>query len=62
NYDDATFDGKKHNFNRMKPKSEVNVSPSNNAQSRKQDDKTKKDAKGKSPVESFIGYRVKCRV
>nr|GFC09108.1 putative ribonuclease H-like domain-containing protein [Tanacetum cinerariifolium] len=47
NYDDATFDGKKHNFNRMKPKSEVNVSPSNNAQSRKQDDKTKKDAKGK---------------
>nr|GEV78655.1 hypothetical protein [Tanacetum cinerariifolium] len=27
------------------------------AQSRKQDNKTKKEAKGKSPVESFIGYR-----
>nr|GEV50768.1 hypothetical protein [Tanacetum cinerariifolium] len=27
------------------------------AQSRKQDDKTKKEAKGKSPVESFIRYR-----
>nr|GEV82963.1 putative ribonuclease H-like domain-containing protein [Tanacetum cinerariifolium] len=27
------------------------------AQSRKQDDKTKKEAKEKSPVESFIGYR-----
>nr|GEV44803.1 ribonuclease H-like domain-containing protein [Tanacetum cinerariifolium] len=25
--------------------------------SRKQDDKTKKEAKGKSPIESFIGYR-----
>nr|GFB63519.1 hypothetical protein [Tanacetum cinerariifolium] len=27
------------------------------AQSRKQDDKTKKEAKGKSPVESFTGYK-----
>nr|GEZ05903.1 putative ribonuclease H-like domain-containing protein [Tanacetum cinerariifolium] len=37
--------------------SEVNVSPSNSAQSRKQDDNTKKEAKGKSLVESSIGYR-----
>nr|GEX84398.1 hypothetical protein [Tanacetum cinerariifolium] len=40
-----------------KPESEVNVSPSSSAQSRKQDDKTKKEAKGKSHVESFLGYR-----
>nr|GEZ77573.1 hypothetical protein [Tanacetum cinerariifolium] len=40
-----------------KPESEVNVSPSSSAQTRKQDDKTKKEAKGKSPVESFTGYR-----
>nr|GFB78994.1 hypothetical protein [Tanacetum cinerariifolium] len=29
----------------------------NSAQSKKQDDKTKREAKGKSPVESFTGYR-----
>nr|GEU75364.1 hypothetical protein [Tanacetum cinerariifolium] len=40
-----------------KAESEVNVSPSSSAQSRKQDDKTKKEAKGKSPVESFTRYR-----
>nr|GEY52779.1 hypothetical protein [Tanacetum cinerariifolium] len=39
------------------PEYEVILSPSNSAQSRKQDDKTKKEAKGKSPVESFTGYR-----
>nr|GFC07549.1 ribonuclease H-like domain-containing protein [Tanacetum cinerariifolium] len=44
-------------FDAKKPKSEVNVSPSSSAQSRKQDDKTKKKAKGKSHVESFTGYR-----
>nr|GEY24803.1 putative ribonuclease H-like domain-containing protein [Tanacetum cinerariifolium] len=37
--------------------SEVNVSPSSSAQSRKQDDKTKKEAKRKSHVESFTGYK-----
>nr|GEZ93084.1 hypothetical protein [Tanacetum cinerariifolium] len=43
NYDgDATFDGKEHDSNAKKPESEVNVSPSSSAQSRKQDDKTKK--------------------
>nr|GEY43334.1 retrovirus-related Pol polyprotein from transposon TNT 1-94 [Tanacetum cinerariifolium] len=47
NYDDATFYGKKHNFDGKKPESKVNISPSNSAQSRKQDDKTKKEAKGK---------------
>nr|GEV69954.1 hypothetical protein [Tanacetum cinerariifolium] len=54
---DAAFDGKEHDFDAKKPESEVSVSPSNSAQSRKQDDKTKKEAKGKSPVESFTGYR-----
>nr|GEX47366.1 hypothetical protein [Tanacetum cinerariifolium] len=44
------FDAKKH-------ESKVNVSPSSSAQSNKQDDKTKREAKGKSPVESFTGYR-----
>nr|GEU69133.1 ribonuclease H-like domain-containing protein [Tanacetum cinerariifolium] len=58
NYDgDAAFDGKEHDFDAKKPESGVILSPSSNAQSRKQDDKTKKEAKGKSPVESFTGYR-----
>nr|GEW56823.1 hypothetical protein [Tanacetum cinerariifolium] len=54
---DAAFNGKKHDFDEKKPESDVNVSPSSNAQSRKQDDKTKKEAKGKSPVESFTRYK-----
>nr|GFC63014.1 putative ribonuclease H-like domain-containing protein [Tanacetum cinerariifolium] len=41
------FDGKEHDFDAKKPDSEVNVSPSSSAQSRKQDDKIKKEAKGK---------------
>nr|GEZ34521.1 hypothetical protein [Tanacetum cinerariifolium] len=45
---DATFDGKEHDFNAKKPESKVSVSLSNSAQLRKQDDKTKKEAKGKS--------------
>nr|GEV79457.1 putative ribonuclease H-like domain-containing protein [Tanacetum cinerariifolium] len=53
----AAFDGKEHDFDAKKPESEVSVSPSSSAQSRKQDDKTKKEAKGKSHVESFTGYR-----
>nr|GEX33113.1 hypothetical protein [Tanacetum cinerariifolium] len=58
NYDgDAAFDGKEHDFDAKKPESEVILSPSSSAQSMKQDDKTKKEAKGKSPVESFTGYR-----
>nr|GEV26833.1 hypothetical protein [Tanacetum cinerariifolium] len=54
---DAAFDEKEHDFDVKKPESEVNVSSSSCAQSRKQDDKTKKEDKGKSPVESFIRYR-----
>nr|GFC99943.1 retrovirus-related Pol polyprotein from transposon TNT 1-94 [Tanacetum cinerariifolium] len=53
----SSFDGKEPDFDAKKPESEVNVSPSSSAQSRKQDDMTKKEAKGKSPVESFTGYR-----
>nr|GEV91899.1 putative ribonuclease H-like domain-containing protein [Tanacetum cinerariifolium] len=45
---DAAFDGKEHDFDAKKFESEVIVSPSSSAQLRKQDDKTKKEAKGKS--------------
>nr|GEV98088.1 putative ribonuclease H-like domain-containing protein [Tanacetum cinerariifolium] len=54
---DAAFDGKEPDFDANKPKSKVIVSPSSSAQSRKQDVKTKRQAKGKSPIESFTGYR-----
>nr|GEV83784.1 hypothetical protein [Tanacetum cinerariifolium] len=54
---DAAFDGKEHDFDAKKPESKVNVSPSSSAQTRKQDDKTKKEAKGKSLVESLTRYR-----
>nr|GEU70710.1 putative ribonuclease H-like domain-containing protein [Tanacetum cinerariifolium] len=54
---DTTFDGKELDFDAKKHESEVIVSPSSSSQSRKQDDKTKKEAKGKSPAESFIGYK-----
>nr|GEY00970.1 hypothetical protein [Tanacetum cinerariifolium] len=58
NYDgDAAFDGKQHDFDIKKPESEVILSLSSSAHSRKQDDKTKKEAKGKSLVESFTRYR-----
>nr|GFC29019.1 hypothetical protein [Tanacetum cinerariifolium] len=54
---DAAFDKKEHEFDEKKPGSEVNVSPSSSAQSKKHDDKTKKEAKGKNPVESLTGYK-----
>nr|GEW24295.1 reverse transcriptase domain-containing protein [Tanacetum cinerariifolium] len=54
---DATFDAKEPKFERRKPESEVNVSTSSSAQSKKHDDKTKREAKGKSPVKSLTGYR-----
>nr|GEZ79536.1 ribonuclease H-like domain, reverse transcriptase, RNA-dependent DNA polymerase [Tanacetum cinerariifolium] len=58
NYDgDAAFDGKEHDFDAKKPEFEVILSPSSSAQSRKQDDKTKKEANGKSLIEYFTGYR-----
>nr|GEU72525.1 putative ribonuclease H-like domain-containing protein [Tanacetum cinerariifolium] len=46
-----------HEADTKKPESAVNVSPSNSAQSGKQDDKTKKKNKGKSSIESFTGNR-----
>nr|GEZ54118.1 copia protein [Tanacetum cinerariifolium] len=54
---DAAFNGKEYDFDAKKPESEANVSPSNNAQTRKQDDKTKKEAKEKSLIESITRYR-----
>nr|GFB03155.1 hypothetical protein [Tanacetum cinerariifolium] len=54
---DATFDEKETEFDEKKLESKVNVSPNSSAQSKKHDDKTKKEAKGKSAVESFIGFR-----
>nr|GFD49654.1 hypothetical protein [Tanacetum cinerariifolium] len=38
NEEDAAFDGKEHDFNANKPVSEVILSPSSSAQSKKQDD------------------------
>nr|GFA81230.1 putative ribonuclease H-like domain-containing protein [Tanacetum cinerariifolium] len=54
---DATFDEKEPEFNEKKPESEVNVSLSNSAQSKKHDDNTKREAKAKSHVESFARFR-----
>nr|GEY86594.1 hypothetical protein [Tanacetum cinerariifolium] len=56
-FNNAAFEVKEHEIEKKKPKSEVYVSPSSSAQTRKHNDKTKKEAKGKSPVESSIGYR-----
>nr|GEW41871.1 hypothetical protein [Tanacetum cinerariifolium] len=57
NAEDAVFDGKEHDFNVQKPESKVILSPSSSAQSKDQNDKPMKEAKGKSHVESVIGYR-----
>nr|GEU64002.1 retrovirus-related Pol polyprotein from transposon TNT 1-94 [Tanacetum cinerariifolium] len=56
NYQPVTL-GKNPEFEGRKPKSEVHVSPSSSAQTKKHDDKTKREAKAKSPVESTTGYR-----
>nr|GFB68025.1 hypothetical protein [Tanacetum cinerariifolium] len=53
---DAAFVKKEPEFDAKKPESEFNVSLSSSAQLKKQDNKTKREAKGKSHVESFIGY------
>nr|GEW60943.1 hypothetical protein [Tanacetum cinerariifolium] len=45
---DAAFDEKEPEFDEKKPEFEVNVSPRSSAQSRKQDYKTKREAKGKN--------------
>nr|GEV66412.1 putative ribonuclease H-like domain-containing protein [Tanacetum cinerariifolium] len=57
NDEDASIDGKEHDFDATKPESVAIISSSSSAQSRKQDDKTKKEDKGNSHVESFVGYR-----
>nr|GEW88620.1 ribonuclease H-like domain-containing protein [Tanacetum cinerariifolium] len=58
NTDDvAAFGGKKPEFEEREPQSEFNVSPSSSAQTKKHDDKTKREAKGKSPVESLTRYK-----
>nr|GEY81455.1 hypothetical protein [Tanacetum cinerariifolium] len=44
---DAAFEVKEPEFEGKKPESEVHVSPSSSAQTKKHDDKTKKEAKGK---------------
>nr|GEV37183.1 hypothetical protein [Tanacetum cinerariifolium] len=57
NTEDAAFDGKEHDFDVRKPESKVILSPSSSAQPKEQDDKTNKEAKGKSPIKSVTGYR-----
>nr|GFA72758.1 ribonuclease H-like domain-containing protein [Tanacetum cinerariifolium] len=49
--DDATFEVKEHEFEVRKPESEVHVSPSSSTKTKKHDDKTKREAKGKIPIE-----------
>nr|GEV34648.1 putative ribonuclease H-like domain-containing protein [Tanacetum cinerariifolium] len=44
-------------FEVKKPESEVHVSPSSSSQTKKHYDKTKREVKGKSPVESSTRYR-----
>nr|GEU45945.1 hypothetical protein [Tanacetum cinerariifolium] len=55
--DDDTFEVKKPEFEVEKPESEVHVSPSSSPKTKKHDDKTKREAKGKSPVELSTGFR-----
>nr|GFB22317.1 ribonuclease H-like domain, reverse transcriptase, RNA-dependent DNA polymerase [Tanacetum cinerariifolium] len=54
---DAAIKVKKPEFEGRKPQSEIHVSPSSSAQTKKHDDKTKREAKGKIPGESLTGYR-----
>nr|GEU55722.1 ribonuclease H-like domain-containing protein [Tanacetum cinerariifolium] len=49
---DAAFEVKEPEFEERKPQSEVHVSPSSSAQTKKHDDKTKREAKGKSHVDT----------
>nr|GEU57556.1 ribonuclease H-like domain-containing protein [Tanacetum cinerariifolium] len=53
--DDAAFKVKEPEFEEKKPESEVYVSPSSSAQTKKHDNKTKREAKGKSHVEFAAG-------
>nr|GEW04926.1 hypothetical protein [Tanacetum cinerariifolium] len=53
---DVIFNRKEHDFDTKKPESVVILSSSSSAQTKKQNDKTKIEDKGKSLVESFTGY------
>nr|GEV58363.1 hypothetical protein [Tanacetum cinerariifolium] len=55
--DDTTFEVKEPEFEVQKPESAVHVSLSSSAWTKKHDDKTNKEAKGKSLVELSIGFR-----
>nr|GEW79227.1 hypothetical protein [Tanacetum cinerariifolium] len=55
--DDATFEVKEPEFEVEKPESKVHVSPSRSAKKKKHDGKTKREAKGKSPVELSTRFR-----
>nr|GEW97443.1 putative ribonuclease H-like domain-containing protein [Tanacetum cinerariifolium] len=48
---------KEPEFEGEKPESEVHVSPSSSAKTKKHNDKTKREAKGKTPVELSTGFR-----
>nr|GEX76196.1 putative ribonuclease H-like domain-containing protein [Tanacetum cinerariifolium] len=54
---DVTFEIKEPEFEGRKPQSDVHVSPSSSVHTKKHDDKTKREDKGKSPVESSTRYR-----
>nr|GEZ39935.1 ribonuclease H-like domain-containing protein [Tanacetum cinerariifolium] len=55
--EDAAFEDKEPEFEGRKPESEVHVSTSSSAQTKKHDDKTKREAKGKSHV-NVVDYPV----
>nr|GEY42575.1 ribonuclease H-like domain-containing protein [Tanacetum cinerariifolium] len=55
--DNAAFEVKEPEFEGKKSESEVHVSPSSCAKTKKHNDKTTKEAKGKSPVELSTKYR-----
>nr|GEU59147.1 hypothetical protein [Tanacetum cinerariifolium] len=57
NNKDALVDGMEHDVDIQKSMSAVIHSSSSSAQTRKQADMTERENKGKSPVESFTGYR-----
>nr|GEW03157.1 reverse transcriptase domain-containing protein [Tanacetum cinerariifolium] len=52
--DDTTFEVKEPEFEVKEPDSEVHVSPSSSAKTKKHDDKTKREAKGKSLVDTPV--------
>nr|GEV40003.1 hypothetical protein [Tanacetum cinerariifolium] len=54
---DALVDGKEHDDGTQKSKSAVLHFLNSSTQTRKQVDKTERENKGKSPVESFTGYK-----